>query len=156
MDGTEFAKELMQHFGEDRVYHCCRRTAGLHFAILAVQIRLALEPTSEPRQCVEFFRSIGIEINESLVSKVFRHPSQKEQIKWEDMCMVAFGFCKFWKEFGRRTHNLPGHLHARMILGEKNEWTEKYVELLEDFKEETDEVRKLPYGSDPSALDPAE
>jgi hypothetical protein len=133
---TEFAKELMQHFGEDRFYHCCLRVDKTEGVALAVHLRSMLGPLEdEPAQCVKFFSSIGINVDRTLVSKIFRHPAE---IKWEDMCMIAFGFCKFWKEFGRKTHKLPAHLHARMILGAKNEWVEKYVELLEDLNEQTD------------------
>lgn len=146
--GPEFAKELIGCFGEDRFYHCCMRTEP--GVILAVKVRSMIGPISdEPRECSEFFRSIGIKADESLVSKVFRHPTE---LDWSDMCMVAFNFSKFWKEFGLRTNKLPASLHARMLLGEKNEWTEKYVKIME----ENDEVRKLPDRGDGSDVDSPE
>jgi hypothetical protein len=131
MEGTDFARELVQHFGQDRFYHCYMRNGGN--IVHAVQIHAALAPPEiQPWQFVEFFNSIGLRIDESLASKAIRHP--EKTVEWEDMCRVAFGFCKFWKEFGRRTHELPDHIHIRMILGDKNEWTEKYAELLIENK----------------------
>lgn len=150
MDGTEFAKELIAHFGDDRFYHCyLRMTDGNVVGAVHVHSML-IPPEMEAWQCVEFFKSIGVSANEGLVSAVFRHP---KTVDWDEMCMVAYGFCKFRKEFGMRTRGLPAHLHARMILGSKNEWTDKYATMLKDFKEEMDEVRKLPDGSDAAAVD---
>lgn len=148
MDGSEFARELIQHFGADRFYHCYTRTGGMPGA---VHVYAMLSPPELPSwKCVEFFKSIGMQIDDRLASMVLRHPGK---IDWEEMCMVAYGFCKSWKEFGLKTNRLPDHLHARMILGGKNKWTEQYARMLEDFKEEMDEVRKLPHGSDAAAVD---
>jgi hypothetical protein len=131
MDGTEFAKELTQHFGNDRFYHCYLRNDGS--IIDAICIYALLGPSEmQPWQVVEFFKSIGIMVEETLAGKILRSP--EKTIDWNDMCRVAFGFCKFWKELGRRSHELPDHIHARMILGEKNAWTEKYAATLEDLK----------------------
>ena len=128
-DGTEFAKELAQHFGNDRFYHCYLRNDGR--IIDAICIYILLGPSEmRPWQVVEFFKSIGIMVEEMLVKNV---PEEKI-IDWSDMCRVAFGFCKFWKVLGRRSHELPDHIHARMILSEKNTWTEKYAAMLEDLK----------------------
>ena len=150
MDGSEFARELIRHFGDDRFYHCHLRMTGGN-VLGTLHIYAMLEPPElPPWKCVEFFKSIGVKTDETLVGKVLRHPGI---IGWDEMCMVAYGFCKFHKEFGRRTHGLPDHLHARMILGSKNKWTEQYARMLEDLKEEMDEVRKLPYRSDGSPVD---
>jgi hypothetical protein len=131
-DGTEFARELVQEFGNDRFYHCYLRNDGT--IIDAICIYALLGPSEiKPWQVVEFFKSIGITVEEMLVENILRRPPEKI-IDWSDMCRVAFGFCKFWKELGRRKYELPDHIHARMILGEKNEWTEKYAATLEDLK----------------------
>lgn len=128
MDGTEFARELIQHFGNDRFYHCYLRNDGS--VIDAIRIYNLLGPSEmQPWQVVEFFKSIGIMVE---AGNVLRSP--EKNIDWNDMCRVAFGFCKFWKELGRRSYELPDHIHARMILGEKNAWTEKYAATLEDLK----------------------
>jgi hypothetical protein len=153
MDGTEFARELIHNFGADRFYHChirmCRLSWGIYesswglrdcsagpafFEVVdAVHVYTMLGPPElPPWKCVEFFKSIGVQIDERLASTALRHPAS---IEWKEMCMVAYGFCKHWKEMGRKTPTLPSNLHARMILGEKNEWTEEYAR--EYLKEET-------------------
>lgn len=135
MDGAEFARELVGHFGEDRFYHCYMRTGGKFVGAVHVYTMLG-PPELPPWKCVEFFKSIGVQIDERLASTVLRHPAS---IEWGEMCMVAYGFCKHWKEMGRKTPRLPANLHARMILGEKNEWVEKYVKNLEELEAETDQ-----------------
>jgi hypothetical protein len=135
IDGTEFARDLIQHFGNDRFYHCYLRNDGS--IIDAVCIYTLLGPADmQPWQSVDFFKSIGIMVEETLATNILRgcNIEREKTIDWIDMCRVAFGFCKFWKELGRRTHRLPDHIHVRMILGEKNEWTEKYAAVLEDLK----------------------
>ena len=131
MDGTEFARELAQHFGKDRFYHCYLRNDGS--IIDAICIYALLSPSEmQPWQVVEFFKSIGIIVEETLARNVLRR--LEKTIDWDDMCRVAFGFCKFWKELGRRSHELPDQIHTRMILCEKNAWTEKYAATLEELK----------------------
>lgn len=149
MDGSEFARELIRHFGADRFYHCYTRTGGNLPGAIHAYAMLA-PPELPPWKCVEFFKSIGMQIDERIASMVLRHPGE---IEWKDMCMVAYGFCKHWKEFGLQTNRLPDHLHARMILCEGNEWTNKYARMLEEFKDEKDEIRKLPHGSDGASVD---
>jgi hypothetical protein len=153
MDGTEFARELINHFGPDRFYHCYRRMGGSLLGAVHIYAMLG-PPELPPWKCVEFFKSIGIQIDDNLASSVVsRRRAAPGLIEWRAMCMVACGFCKSWKDFGLKTRTLPDHLHARMILGEKNEWIEEYAKLLEYFKEEMDEVRKLPDGRDGSPVE---
>jgi hypothetical protein len=38
------------------------------------------------------------------------------------------------KEYALKKPEMPPSVHARMILDSQNEWTEKYVKVLEDFE----------------------
>ena len=135
MDGTEFARELIKHFGPDRFYHCYKRMGGdlsgsvhIYTMLSPPEHRQAKYPVHSPPpwKCAEFFKSIGMQIDGS----VFQHLGP---IEWGAMCMVAYGFCKSWKEFGLKTRTLPDSIHARMILGDKNEWTEEYARMLDQI-----------------------
>lgn len=131
MDGAEFARELIHQFGSDRFYHCYIRMGGSVPG--AIQIHVSLEPETPSWKRTELLKSMGLNADERLLSL------RPGNIDWDDMCMVAYGFCKHWKELGRKTFKLPDNLHARMILGGKNQWSEKYVMALDELEAETDQ-----------------
>jgi hypothetical protein len=135
---NDFAEELIKQYGEDRFYHCSNRTTPPAKTTL---VYIVLNENCTQESCNSFFRSIGLE------QCVWRyHPDRKDFMSkrllddpnfaldlHEEMCRIAFGFCRWWKEFGLRTHKLPFHLHARMVLDKKNEWVDQYVKLIETF-----------------------
>jgi hypothetical protein len=125
-DDRQFAKELIEFLGEERFYHCCKRTSSpMNTLRLHNELNKCTVEQSETS-----LRAIGITMN--LPHAGFTFQSGIEDT-YHNLCRIAFGFCRFWKEFGRKTHTLPDHIHARMVLGENNEWTKQYVELLQKF-----------------------
>ena len=122
---NDFAQELIKQYGEDRFYHCSNRTTEPSTTTL---LYIALNEGCDKETCNSFFRSIG------LSQCVWLYTANYKDIDLRlELCRIAYGFCRWWKEFGLRTHKLPFHLHARMILDQKNEWTERYVKLIETF-----------------------
>lgn len=118
----DFAGELIKKYGEDRFYHSCKRTRDSYSAL-----RLHMELNSCGREESErFLRSIGID-------RMSHRVGAGKETPREILCRIACGFVRYFKEFGLRTHKLPSVLHARMLLGETNEWVRSYAKLLETF-----------------------
>jgi hypothetical protein len=139
----QFAHDLIKHYGEDRFYHSCLRTSSVA-ACAGMWLALNCETVGEDetRRMVEYLESIGIHDSIGIREHVYlyqQHISSAEELRfddknlWENLCRVSFGFCRWWREFGLKTHKLPVHIHARMILGENNEWTRNYTSLVERF-----------------------
>lgn len=136
----DFALEMIKKYGEDRFYHNLRRTESDEYGnIRTVIIYAILNQDTDKESCNNFFRSIQLKdciwqwdfdritITESTLFGL------KVDLRLE-MCRTAYGFSKRFKEFGLRTCELPDHIHARMILGEKNEWVIKYLKFIEEYK----------------------
>jgi hypothetical protein len=116
----DFAEELIRHYGEDRFYHSCKRTAGY---VEALWLRSQLTG-GEREESARFLASIGIRPSvNTWVAESGR----------EAVCRVAYGLVRYYKDFALKEHKLPPVLNARMILGESNEWVRKYSELLQTF-----------------------
>jgi hypothetical protein len=130
----EFAEELIKKYGEDRFYHSCIRTSGPEHTVITYMILNELSGGMDDAEaCRSFFTGIGLgsKVKPQLLP-FLKHMAQQYEAR-QNMCRIAFGFCRFWKEFGLRTHVLPDHLHARMLLDEPNEWVRNYAQLLEKF-----------------------
>ena len=125
-DDAQFAKELIEFLGEERFYHCCKRTSS---AMNTLKLHNQINKCSV-EQSEASLRSIGIAMNLPHAGYTF-HSGIEDM--YHNLCRIACGFCRFWKEFGRKKHTLPDHIHARMVLGENNEWVKQYVELLQKF-----------------------
>lgn len=126
-DDRQFAKELIEFLGEERFYHSCKRTSS---PVVTMTLHNELNKCTV-EQSETSLRKIGIQIHQPAHVGYTFLPCIYET--HQHLCRIAFGFCRFWKEFGRKTHTLPDHIHARMTLGENNEWTKQYVELLQKF-----------------------
>lgn len=126
-ENKTFAEELMKKYGEDRFYHSCHRTSG------NIQTSLVYMALNENHENINaFFNSIGLPAcggNSSTLASIMEPLLEPRT----NMCRIAFGFCRYWKEFGLKTHKLPFNLHARMVFGDKNEWVENYIKLLDKF-----------------------
>jgi hypothetical protein len=131
MDDTnkDFAKELIKQYGEDRFYHCCNRTSN---TAQTLRVYHTLNEDHDLQTCSQFFKTLNLPAQE-WISRGLKL-SNVEDLR-VDLCRISFGFSRYWKEFGLKSYILPDHLHARMILGEKNEWVEKYIETIKKFKE---------------------
>lgn len=137
----DFGIELIKRYGTDRFYHSCRRTeSGDYGSYRAVFIYLYLNNDADKHSCNNFFTSIGLK---DCVWPWISEDSTQSQIDFikkhfeidprTEMCRIAYGLCRYFKEFGLRTHKLPDHIHARMILGEKNKWVVDYLKFLEEY-----------------------
>jgi hypothetical protein len=130
-ENRDFANELIKQYGEDRFYHCCMRTSSPYATAemwLLLNADDSLTREENKRNCHQFLESISI--RPGFVSGIPLHPV--DDFMRADLCRIAFGFCRWWKEFGLKKMNLPANIHARMVLGENNEWVRNYVKLLND------------------------
>ena len=117
----DFAMEMVSEYGEERFYHCCKRTSG---GLYVLKLHMDINE-SDSENSRRYLLSIGID--------PYAHPSVILETPRETMCRIAFGFVRFYKEMGLRKHELPASLNARMILGEQNKWVSGYVALLDSF-----------------------
>lgn len=84
-------------------------------------------------ELLEFYRS-----NKRKIKKKIYIPDEyaiqsfcadyQDKIKYENVCKLAFIFSKVLKS------QLPSHIHARMVLGNKNEHVEEYANYVMDLK----------------------
>lgn len=120
----DFAKELMTKFGEDRFYHAMLRWGQPRELKL---VHLALGGTEQGwiQKCDE----LRLRMVEEMTSFPIR-PDFAEGEAWEAMCRTActLSVCK---EYAMRGKVLPPSIHARMVMGNQNQWTKKYVEWLD-------------------------
>lgn len=134
----DFAEELMRQYGEDRFYHCCLRTSNdFSTAEMWLMLNWKDDLTTEENyeDCIRSLNNLGIRnVPTGILGYKGRMEPVTDHVR-SDMCRIAFGFCRWWKEYGLRTHKLPAHLHARMVLGDNNEWVKNYMNLLETYPE---------------------
>jgi len=126
-DGSkEFAEELIARFGEDRFYHALIRFGSMRQARLTHN--LVGGDQSDWSRKVSDFR----------LNKPSGPQELKNFLEWEEdesyrvMCMTAFALSKHHKEYALKTKELPSAVHARMMLGQQNEWTKRYSEGIKD------------------------
>lgn len=119
----DFALLMISRYGEDRFYHCCSRTGG-EFSALILHMHLN---DSERFRSHQYLLSIKID---PYLKPSDARPSETHR---EAICRIAYGFVRFYKEMGLRSHELPSELNARMILGEQNKWVAGYVKLINSF-----------------------
>jgi hypothetical protein len=122
-DGSkEFAEELIARFGEDRFYHALIRFGSMRQARLSHQLVGGDES------------DWGRKVSDFRLNKPSSPQELKNFLKWEEdesyrvMCMTAFALSKHHKQYALKTGELPSSIHARMMLGQQNEWTKRYSE----------------------------
>lgn len=114
---------MVAGFGEDRFYHALMRLGSY-------------------REAKAFYEALGGSNWDSKAQEMkirFGTPSfgmdnydmDGEEAN-EVLCRTAYTLAKHHKEFAMRRPAMPPHIHARMVLGEQNEWTRKYVEVLKE------------------------
>ena len=118
----DFADELIRVFGEDRFYHSCKRTMD---SFSAYKLHMSLNGCIAEQSLIPLGR-IGI-------SYEFPSKQNRDLNDRETMCRITYGLTRYFKEFALKTHRPPDGIHARMILGETNEWVRMYSKLLETF-----------------------
>lgn len=120
----DFADEMIKRYGEERFYHSCKRTGG---GLSSLKLHMAIND-SELEESRMRLLSLGFTAGDMRQLKV----DNDEPIN-ESLCRIAFGFVRFYKEMGLRSHELPSSMNARMILCDQNRWTSGYVKLLNSF-----------------------
>lgn len=131
----EFAEELIKHYGEDRFYHSCMKTSNI-----LVTKRLFISLNGKQVDFDSKSKSLGLNYlppmsnQEPLTYQILKDNLEEmgEEESRFHLCRIAFGLCNSHKSFGLKNKELPPHLHARMIFGEKNEWVEKYANIMRD------------------------
>lgn len=119
----DFAKKMIDVYGEERFYHCYKRTGSGGLSVLKLHMDLN---DCDRSTSYHYLRTIGIDA-------YARPAASLEETHREVVCRIAYGFVKFYKEMGRKKHELPAELNVRMIFGENNNWVSKYVKLLDSF-----------------------
>jgi len=130
----DFAEDLIKSFGEDRFYHCCHRMSGRKQTVFLYH---KLNKNIEVEKCLQFFNNIGLNADGNIHSIIVlcNNLNFTDIVDMrEEMCKIAYGFSRFWKEYGLRRHVLPDHIHVRMLLAEKNEWVENYITWLKEME----------------------
>lgn len=127
---VDFAREMIAAFGEDRFYHAMLRGGmGVKREARIMFVALGGRTSDWPAQCDKL--------------KLRRHGDDiAEHLDWEMdaeearmiLCRTAFAIAKHHKEYARKKPEMPASIHARMILDSQNEWTQRYAEVLEEFK----------------------
>ena len=118
----DFALEMISLYGEDRFYNCCKRTGG---GLATLKLHMELNGTTRDKS-----RERLLSIRIDPYARPVAGPAETSR---ETVCRIACGFVRFYKELGRRSHELPAKLKARMLLGETNEWVREYASLLQTF-----------------------
>jgi hypothetical protein len=116
----QFAKEIIEYYGEDRFYHSAiwnstRETARRFF--------IGLNPNGnwEARE-----KELGLHLVQKNIE------IETNNLHYE-LCRIVFSICKRYKEFGLKSKNPPDNIHARIMFSEKNKWTALYAELMEEI-----------------------
>jgi hypothetical protein len=122
-DGSkDFMEEIVARFGEDRFYHALLRFGTSRQARLACRTMTGDE-SSWPDKVREFsLKSVASLEELSLADR------WKDGEAYEAACKAAFALSKHHKEYALKSAELPAAIHARMIIGQQNEWTRKYTE----------------------------
>lgn len=127
-DNKQFAAELISIYGEDRFYHCSMsggflQTRRIFKWLSGLNADFDKIVQKYNLQCLAVEKPFPFRKDDLL---------SKEQARSE-MCRIVFGFCKNYKKFGLINKKPPANIQARMILGDKNEWVEKYAELMKEY-----------------------
>ena len=110
-EDLNFAQEIIKRYGEDRFYHA---------AVLAGCDILKLFHSIDPEgNWLEKSRELKIE---AIGSYFVQHKNHREIL-----CHILLVLVKSHKQFAIKTKQPPMNLHARMILGEPNQWVKEYV-----------------------------
>lgn len=118
-----FAREMVAAFGEDRFYHALMRLGTY-------------------REAKAFYEALGgsnwdsraheMKLRFGMASIGMGNSEMDDKEANEILCRTACTLAKHHKEFAMRRPTMPPHIHARMVLGEQNEWTRKYAEILKE------------------------
>lgn len=124
------AIDLIKKYGEDRFYHACLRTSN-HQQTEKIYKEINEKATKE--QVFRFFNDFGLNLIKPQKRKwPGQYTSYEEETNTESLCRIIYGLFKYKKELAIRDKRLPDHLHNRIMLTEKNDWIEKYVETIKD------------------------
>jgi hypothetical protein len=122
----EFAREMVAAFGEDRLYHAMLRW-GRQDELKSLYLALGGEDKEWPEKCRKLrLHMVGEGITELGIAK--------KNLQRETLCRTACTLAKHHKEYALKRPEMPPSIHARMVLDSGNKWTEKYVEVLEEFE----------------------
>ena len=133
---VDFAREMVTAFGEDRFYHAVHRpivggVAGVSAKREARLIFLALGGSDQKwaNKCSEL--KLGY-------APWGRSDYREKEMDAEEvrsaLCRTAFMIARHYKEYALKRPEMPPSIHARMVLDSQNEWTSKYVKVLEEFE----------------------
>lgn len=126
-DGSkEFMEELVGKFGEDRFYHALLRFGTTRQARLAHRLLTGGDDGWHQKMTEFRLKSVASAEDLSLADR------WKDGEAYETACKAAFALSRHHKEYAVRSGELPAAIHARMIIGQQNEWTRKYTERLEE------------------------
>jgi hypothetical protein len=127
----EFAKEVISFYGEDRFYHSSLQTGSFLQTKRVFHWLVGTQANFE--EIVQKYKLHSL-IFEKPFPFASKNSLSQEQSRSE-MCRIVFSLCNNYKKFGLKSKIPPSHIQARMVLGEKNEWVEKYAKLMqnEDF-----------------------
>ena len=123
----DFANDLIRYFGEDRFYHALLRWGRPREAKL-FHVAMGGKESEWESKCDQLrLRMVGEDILSFPVK-----PAMDKGEAWAILCRIGFTISKHYKEFAARSPTLPPPIHARMVLGNQNEWTKKYAEWLQN------------------------
>ena len=126
----DFSLELIKQYGIDRFYHCCFRTGD---SVRTTIVYMYLNENSTKEDFQDFFTDLKLDCQWIWDLNIYETSFKNYDFR-QEMCGIAYGFSRYWKEYGLKTYKLPDHLHLRMILGEKNEWVKNYINWIEENK----------------------
>ena len=119
---ANFAGDLVKRFGQDRFYHALLRIGSPHEAAIIHRV-LGGDATSWGRLRAE------LRLKHSVPWGV---QSLDEDEVYSVLCRVVHTLSYFHKEYAIRSPQMPPHIHARILLGPRNEWASKYIKNLEE------------------------
>jgi hypothetical protein len=126
----EFAREMVAAFGEDRFYHAVLRPSVISRPEGKREARaIFLALGGSEQKWAEKCRELKLRNGYGMASNEMEAEEARKAL-----CRTAFMLARHRKEYALKTPEMPPSIHARMILDSGNEWTEKYVKVLEDFK----------------------
>jgi hypothetical protein len=127
---------MVAAFGEDRFYHAVVRPNGRAQPMPtgraeARKIFLALGGSKSQwaSKCLKLKLNISF-ADQSVDHK--EHDMDPDEAR-NALCRTAYVLAKHHKEYALKRPEMPPSIHARMILDSGNEWTAKYVKVLEEF-----------------------
>ena len=126
---TDFAREMVAAFGEDRFYHAVLRPT-------------VISRPEGKREARAIFLALGgseqkwAEKCRKLKLRCVDRPAHDDMDPDEArnaLCRTAYMLARHHKEYALKRPEMPPNIHARMILDSGNEWTERYVKVLEEL-----------------------